>query len=273
MMRVRSIFLAGVVAVAGFAGTLPSSVMAAGDGVKAKSVDWSFYGPFGTFDRAQIKRGWKVYAKVCASCHGLKHVYYRHLLTIGIEPKAMKEMMTSRKMPMIDDAGDAVTRAAKLGDPITAPFANDVAAAKANNGKAPPDLSLIVKARGGGANYIYSLLTGYVTAAACEKEYKGSDGKPLKPESGQSCNTYFPGHIIAMAPPLASEGQVDYDEKGAPKATVSQMAMDVTAFLAWAAEPELEDRKRMGLRVMLFLLILTGLFFVIYRQVWRRVKH
>jgi ubiquinol-cytochrome c reductase cytochrome c1 subunit len=268
-MHVRSIILAGAVAVAGFAGL----AWAAGDSVSPKKVEWSFNGPFGTFDRAQIKRGWQVYAGVCATCHGLKHVYYRHLLTIGIELKAMKDLMESREEPYIDDSGDAETRDAKIGDPITSPFPNSVAAAKANNGKVPPDLSLITKARHGGADYIYSLLTGYVSAAQCTKKFKGNDGKPLKPEEGQACNAYYPGHIIAMAAPLTSEGQVDYEGKGAPKATVSQMAMDVTAFLAWAAEPEMEDRKRMGLRVMLFLLILTGLFFVIYRQVWRKVKH
>lgn len=268
-MRVRSMVLAGAVAVAGFA----SLAWAAGGGIHPKSVDWSFNGPFGRYDKEQVKRGWKVYAGVCASCHGLKHVYYRHLLKFGIEPKEMTPLMTQRKMPTIDDAGDAGTRNAAMGDPITSPYPNDAAAAKANSGKVPPDLSLIVKAREGGADYIYSLLTGYVSAAECAKQFKGSDGKPLKPEGAQACNTYFPGHIIAMAPPLTSEGQVDYDEKGAPKATVNQMALDVTAFLAWAAEPEMEDRKRMGFRVMLFLLILTVLFFMIYRQVWRRVKH
>ena len=268
-MRARSIILAGAVAVAGFAGI----AWAAGDSLAPKKVEWSFSGPFGTFDRAQIKRGWKVYAGVCATCHGLKHVYFRHLLTVGIEPKEMKELMEAREIPYIDDSGDSETRDARMSDPITSPFANNIAAAKANNGKVPPDLSLIVKARHDGANYLYSLLTGYVTAAQCTQKFKGSDGKPLKPEQGQACNTYFPGHIISMAPPLTSEGQVDYDGKGAPKATVQQMALDVTAFLAWAAEPEMEDRKRMGLRVMLFLLLLTGLLFVIYRQVWRRVKH
>lgn len=268
-MRMRSIFLAGAVAIAGFAGI----AWAAGGGFMPKSVDWSFNGPFGRYDREQIKRGWKVYTGVCASCHGLKHVFYRHLLTIGIEPKDMKDLMGQRKVPTIDDQGDAGTRNAGIGDSISSPYPNDIAAAKANNGKVPPDLSLIVKARAGGADYIYSLLTGYVSAAECAKQFKGSDGKPLKPEGAQACNTYFPGHIIAMAPPLTSEGQVDYDEKGAPNATVDQMSRDVSAFLAWAAEPEMEDRKRMGFRVMLFLLILTGLFFMIYRQVWKRVKH
>lgn len=274
-MHVRSIFLAGVLAVAGAAGAAgtATTVMAAGDSIKMKSVDWSFSGPFGAFDRAQIKRGWKVFAGVCATCHGLKHVYYRHLLTIGIEPKLMKELMEARQMPMIDDAGDAGTRGARMGDPIISPFPNDIAASKANNGRPPPDLSLIVKARHGGATYVYNLLVGYLSAAQCTKKFKGSDGKPLKPGQGQACNTYFPGHIIAMPPPLTEAGQVDYDGKGAPKATVQQMAMDVTAFLAWTAEPKMEDRKRMGIRVMLFLLILTGLFFAIYRQVWRRVKH
>ena len=268
-MRVRSIFLAGAVAVAGFA----SLAWAAGGGIAPKSVDWSFNGPFGRFDREQVKRGWKVYVGVCASCHGLKHVYYRHLLAVGVEPKEMTDLMGQRKIPVIDDAGDPGTRNAKLSDPITSPYANDIAAAKVNNGKVPPDLSLIVKARAGGADYLYSLLTGYVSAAECAKRFKDSDGKPLKPESGQNCNIYFPDHLTAMAPPLTSEGQVDYDEKGAPKATVNQMALDVTAFLAWTAEPEMEDRKRMGFRVMLFLLILTALFFMIYRQVWKRVKH
>ena len=142
----------------------------------------------------------------------------------------------------------------------------------ANNGAAPPDLSLIVKARGGGADYIYSLMTGYLSEAACKKEFKDSQGKPLAPAEGQYCNTYMSGHIIAMAPPLTEDGQVEYEGKGAPPATVDQMAKDATAFLAWAAEPYMVERKRMGIKVMLFLLLFTGFMYAIYRQVKKDVK-
>lgn len=266
-------FKTKILAVAVLAVGSVSVAWAAGKEIAPKSVDWSFNGPFGTFDRAQLKRGWLVYSRVCAGCHGLRHLYFRNLLSVGITPKEMQEMMENREVRFVDDAGDPQTRPSRLTDKIRSPFANIQAAKAANSGKAPPDLTLMVKARSGGADYVFSLLMGYVSAEACAKQFKASDGTPLKPEDGQHCNTYYPGHIIAMAPPLLSDGLVEYPEKGAPKSTIQQMAMDVTAFLAWAAEPEMEQRKRIGIRAMLFLLVLTLLFFVIYRQVWKPIKN
>ena len=134
-------------------------------------------------------------------------------------------------------------------------------------GKAPPDLSLIIKARAVGADYVYSILTGY---AEPPKDWKDEEGHPKTLESGQNYNHYFAGNVIAMPPPLTQDGQVEYG-KDDPKATVDQMAKDVTAFLAWAAEPTMEERKRTGIKVMLFLLIATGVFFVIYRRIWKDV--
>lgn len=267
-MRIRSFIAASAIAISGAAGI----AWAAGDAPTPPSVAWSFTGPFGTFDRAQLKRGFKVYAGVCAACHGLRHLYFRNLLSIGIKPSEMKDLMEQREVRKIDDAGDVSRVPSGLNNRIGSPYQNKQAGATANGGKYPPDLTLMVKARGGGADYLYGLMVGYVSSAECAKQFKDNEGKPLKPDDGQHCNKYFPGHIIAMPRPLLDEGQVEYSEKGAPKATVQQMAQDVAAFLAWAAEPEMEQRKRIGIRAMLFLLVLTLLFFVIYKQVWRDVK-
>jgi ubiquinol-cytochrome c reductase cytochrome c1 subunit len=169
----------------------------------------------------------------------------------------------------IGDDGQPKKRKADLKDRFVSPFPNMQAAASANNNKAPPDLSLIVKGREGGANYIYSLLTGY---AEPPKDWKDEDGKPKTLEGAQFYNKYFPGNVIAMVAPL-NEGvaeQVGYPKDG-PKPTVEQMAKDVTAFLAWASEPTMEERKRTGIKVMLFLLLFTGVFFLMYRRIWKNV--
>lgn len=232
---------------------------------KPKSESWTFDGVFGRYDRAQLQRGLKVYTTVCANCHSLRQVYYRNLVEVGLTPSEAKAVAAQKEVDEIGDDGQAKKRKADLKDRFVSPFPNVQAAATANGGKAPPDLSLIVKAREGGANYLYSLLTGY---AAPPADWKDDDGKPKKLETGQNYNKYFPGHVIAMAPPLTADTTVEYPKEG-PKPTPEQMAKDVTAFLAWAAEPSMEDRKRTGIKVMLFLLIFVGVFFVIYRRVWR----
>ncbi|HEY7609344.1 MAG TPA: cytochrome c1 [Alphaproteobacteria bacterium] len=239
----------------------------AAEAEKPKSQSWTFDGVFGTFDRKQLQRGLKVYTTICAGCHGMRHLYYRNLVEIGLTPSEAKAVAATKEVDDIGDDGQPKKRKADLKDRFVSPFPNVQAAAAANNNKAPPDLSLIVKARAGGADYVHALLTGY---SEPPKDWKDEDGKPRKLESGQNYNKYFPGNVIAMAPPLASDGQVEYG-KDDPKPTIEQMAKDVAAFLAWASEPTMEERKRTGIKVILFLLLATGVFFVIYRRVWKNV--
>jgi len=239
----------------------------AAESIKLPSQSWAFDGVLGTYDRNQLRRGLKVYTTVCALCHGLRLVSYRNLVDIGLTPSEAKAVAATKEIDDIGDDGQPKKRKADLKDRFVSPFPNMLAAAAANGGKAPPDLSLITKAREGGANYVYALLTGY---SEPPKDWKDSEGKPRTLEGAQQYNKYFPGHVIAMAPPLNADGQVEYG-KDDPKPTIDQMARDVTAFIAWAAEPTMEQRKRTGVKVMLFLLIFTGVFFVVKRRVWRNV--
>lgn len=232
---------------------------------KLKSEAWSFDGIFGRYDRAQLQRGLKVFTTVCANCHSLRQVYYRNLTDVGLTPSEAKAVAQTKEVEEIGDDGQPKKRKGDLKDRFVSPFPNVQAAATANGGKAPPDLSLIIKAREGGANYVYSLLTGYANPPA---DWKDDEGKPRKLEAGQNYNLYFPGHVIAMMPPLTADTSVEYPKDG-PKPTVEQMAKDVVSFLAWAAEPTMEERKRTGTKVMLFLLVFVGVFFVIYRRVWK----
>jgi ubiquinol-cytochrome c reductase cytochrome c1 subunit len=233
-----------------------SAAFAAGDLVKAPKQDWSFNGPFGVFDRASQQRGFQVFQEVCASCHSLEYIAFRNLTDIGFSADEAKAVAAEYQVPSEpNDEGEIVDRAAKPSDFWPSPYANAKEAAATNNGKAPPDLSLMAKARVGGADYIYGLLTGY-------EDHEGT------PEN-LHYNKYFPGHYIAMAAPL-SDGAVDYVD-GTPN-TVEQMAKDVSHFLMWAAEPKLEDRKSLGVRVMLFLLVLTFITFLAYRRVSKKVK-
>ena len=236
---------------------LGSTAFAAGDGVKIPKQDWSFNGPFGVFDRAAQQRGFQVFNEVCSGCHALDFVAFRNLQDIGFsaaETKAIAAESTVMAEP--NEEGEVLERPAKPSDFWPNPYANAQAAAAINGGKAPPDLSLMAKARKGGPDYIYALLTGY-------EEHEGT------PE-GLHYNKYFPGHYIAMAEPL-TDGAVDYID-GTPN-TLPQMASDVTQFLMWTAEPKMEDRKVLGIKVMLFLLALTVITYLAYRRVARRVKH
>lgn len=237
-------------------GALP--VHAAGDAVHPPAQDWSFSGLFGTFDRGALQRGFEVYNGVCAGCHSLRLLAYRNLREIGYSEAQAKAIAASKEVTDgPNDQGEMFQRPGQPSDRFVNPFPNDNAARAANNGAMPPDLSLIVKARKDGANYMYALMTGY-------KEPPAGTTVP----EGMSYNLYFPGHNIAMPAPL-SDGVVEYADK--TKATVDQMARDVTVFLAWAAEPELEARKRMGVKVILFLLVLTGLLYAIKRKIWADV--
>lgn len=232
----------------------------AAEGVALKHRDWPTNGMFGSFDRAATQRGLQVYQEVCAACHGLHFVAFRNLATLGYtddEIKAIAAQATINDGP--NDQGDMFDRPGLPFDRFPSPFPNEAAAAASNGGKAPPDLSLMAKARVGGPDYIYSLLTGYEEAPA-----------DVQIPDGGHYNAFFPGHIIAMPPPL-SDDQVTFAD--GTSATVSQMASDVSEFLVWAAEPTLEERKFTGLKVLLFLVVLTGLTFALKRKVWADVPH
>lgn len=249
---------AGVTAaVLGLAVVMTSGVQAA-EGAKPPKQDWSFNGPLGTYDRAALQRGYQVYKEVCAACHGLNQLYYRNLSALGFnenEIKALAAEATVNDGP--NDNGEMFERPGRASDRFKSPFPNDKAAAAANNGATPPDLSLIVKARHGGADYLYALLKGYTNPPA-----------GVTVPSGMNYNAMFPGHMIAMPAPL-SEGGVTFADN--TKASVEQMAHDVTTFLAWAAEPEAEERKRLGLKVMAYLLLMAGVLYAVKRKIWSAV--
>jgi ubiquinol-cytochrome c reductase cytochrome c1 subunit len=222
------------------------------------TADWSFTGPFGTYDGATARRGLQVYTEVCAACHGLGLVAYRNLAALGVsenEAKALAAKAEVEDGP--DETGAMFKRPALLSDRFVAPFPNTKAARAANGGALPPDLSLITKARKGGPDYVYSLMQGYGEPPA---------GVTVAP--GMNYNRFFPGHQIAMPAPLMDDF-VQYPD--GTKATVQQMAHDVTEFLMWAAEPNLPARKAIGFGVMIFLVLLTGLFYATKRSVWRDV--
>ncbi|HEX6102045.1 MAG TPA: cytochrome c1 [Alphaproteobacteria bacterium] len=249
-----------------FGGLAAALLMAAGTALAAESEielperHWSFDGLFGTFERDDVRRGYEVYRNVCAGCHGLTLIRYRELAALGYsedEIKALAAEQTYTDGP--NDQGEMFERPGLPSDAFKAPFPNEQAARVANNGAYPPDLSLLVEARAGGANHVYGVLIGYEEPPA---------DFPLK--EGQYYNKYFPGHVIAMPPPL-SDGAVTYPE--GVEATVPQMAADVTSFLAWTAEPTLEARKRMGVKSVLFLIVFTGLLYAVKRKIWLGVKH
>lgn len=234
--------------------------LSAAEGAKPpRPQQWSFMGLFGTFDRAQLQRGLQVYKQVCSSCHGLKLVYYRNLKDLGYnedEIKALAREYTVRDGP--NDEGEMFDRPARPSDRFVSPYANEKAARAANNGSYPPDLSLITKARMHGPHYVHSLLTGY---APCPNNVQLMDGMHYNP--------YFSGGQIAMAPPL-TEGAVTYADK--TPATVHNMAKDVTAFLVWASDPNQEARKSLGLKVLIYLMFLSVLFYISMRRIWRDVE-
>lgn len=240
--------------------TLSSSLaLAATDAKHPKQVPWTFDGVQGHFDRQSIQRGLQVYKEVCAACHGLKRVAFRSLQDVGFseaEVKALAAGYTVQDGP--NDDGEMFERPARPADHFPSPFANEQAARAANNGAYPPDLSLITKARHDGANYLYSLLIGYSDPPA---------GFELN--EGMHYNPYFPGMQIAMPAPIMSDGQVTYED--GTSATVDQMSRDVVNFLQWAAEPEMEQRKMMGIKVMIFLGIMSVLFFFAKRRVWQNI--
>ena len=262
--------------------------LAASTQEEPRDVHWSFEGPFGKFDKAQVQRGYKVYREVCSACHSMDLMYYRNLGQKGgpfFDPKyqnpnenpVVKSLAHDIQVKDIDnDTGDTVQRPATPADRFPAPFPNEPAARASNGGALPPDLSVISKAREGGPSYIYSLVgLGFnapvpagltVPAGKYYNPYYAGDvsanwhGKGPAPKGG----------FISMPPPLAP-GKVTFDDKS--PSTVQQQAKDVAAFLAWSAEPKQEERKTFGLGAMIYLFILTVIVYFSYRRIWRNVAH
>ena len=232
--------------------------LGAGEKIEYPQLNWTFSGILGTFDRASQQRGLQVYKEVCSGCHGMRLLAYRNLKAIGYNDEEVKAFAAENSVNTINDDGEVIERPARASDKFVSPYPNDKAARAANGGAYPPDLSLIVKARPDGANYLHALLTGYEDAPA-EKNVP----------DGMYYNKYYSGKLIGMPQPLYEDG-VEYAD--GTKATPNQMAKDVTAFLAWASEPEMEERKRLGISVILFLLLLTTLSYFAMKQIWAPIK-
>jgi ubiquinol-cytochrome c reductase cytochrome c1 subunit len=252
--------LAGALVLGAAAALSATPARAAGEAIHLPEVRFSFEGLFGTFDRGSLQRGFQVYKEVCSACHAMRQLSYRNLMEIGLtEAQARAIAAQFQVMDGPNDQGEMFERPARLSDRFRRPFPNEQAARAANNGAYPPDLSVMTKARPNGADYLHALLTGY------------QDPPPgFNLMDGMNYNAYFPGHQIAM-PNVLNPGQVEFAD--GTEATVDQMARDVTTFLAWAAEPELEQRRRMGVRIILFLIVLGGLTYAVKRKVWADVKH
>lgn len=235
-----------------------SAPVIAAEAPHAPAQEWSFDGPLGAYDRASLQRGFQVYKQVCSACHSLKRVYYRNLSALGYDESQIKAVAADvMVMDGPNDEGEMFDRAGRPSDRFKSPFPNDAAAKFANNGALPPDLSLITKARADGPNYVYGILTGYETAP---------EGEELT--ATQHWNKYFPGHKISMAAPL-SDGMVAYDD--GTEGTTAQYAHDVVTFLAWAAEPEMEERKQTGIKVILFLAVFAGIMYAVKKKVWAKL--
>lgn len=254
-MRFASASTLGLLASMAF---VPGAFAQVHEAVPPPKESWSFNGPFGTFDRASMQRGFQVYKEVCSNCHSMKEMYYRNLTSIGLSEEQVKAIAASATVPGgTDDSGQPVERPAVPSDHFRSPFANDKAARAANGGALPPDQSLIIKAREDGPDYVHALLNGY------------RDAPPgVKVGDGQYYNEYFPGHQLAMPAPLHADA-VTYAD-GTP-ATVEQMSRDVVQFLTWTSNPELEARKRMGVKVVLFLTLMTGLTYAVKKKIWKDV--
>ena len=230
--------------------------------VELLKTDWSFKGLFGKFDRGSLQRGYQVYTEVCASCHSMKYVSYRNLFEPGGpeftegQAKAIAASFEVTDGPNSD--GDMFTRPARPSDHFVNPYSNVNAAIASNGGAYPPDMSVLVKARPGGANYIYSVLMGY--------EEKPAD---FELEDGVYYNKYMDGNKIKMPSPL-SDDLIEYTD--GTNVTQAQMAKDVTAFLTWAAEPHLEARHRTGTKVIIYLILLATLVYFSMKRLWSRIN-
>jgi cytochrome c1 len=250
--------LAAAIMAVGLSAAVSTPANAAGDAKHPAEMNWQFDGLFGTYDRNALRRGFQVYKEVCASCHSLNQIAFRNLSQEGGPEFSEAEVKAIAKEYLVedgpDDYGDMFERDALPRDKFPSPYPNENAARAANGGAYPPDLSLITKARGGGADYIHALLSGYEEAP---------EGVEMR--AGLYYNPYMAGGKIAMPVPLLEE-LVEYSD--GTEATVEQMSMDVTHFLNWTAEPELEQRKRMGFMVLIYLSIFAGLMFFSMRKIW-----
>ena len=230
--------------------------------VEYLKTDWTFKGLFGKFDRASLQRGYQVYTEVCAACHSMKYLSYRNLSEKGgpefsvAQAKAIAASFEVTDGPNAD--GEMFQRPGKLSDKFVMPYENVKAAEAANGGAYPPDMSVLVKARGGGVDYIYSLLQGYEEAPS---------GMIL--DDGVHYNKYMYGNKIKMSAPL-SDGIIEYSDGTNP--SVEQMSKDVTTFLMWAAEPSLEARHQMGFKAIVYLIILTILVYFSMKRIWSRIE-
>ncbi|WP_333585370.1 cytochrome c1 [Phenylobacterium sp.] len=260
--------------------------LAAGNAKHPRNVDFSFEGPFGKFDQAQLQRGYKVYREVCAACHGMHLLSFRNLgqkggpfydpaYTNPNDNPYVRAIAAEYQINDVDsETGDIVQRPGTSADRFPDPYPNEAAARAGNGGALPPDLSVIVKARHYGAEYIYSLLSGYVDPPA---GLQVSPGQYYNPYMHGDLHAYWTGEghapkggFIAMPPQLAPD-KVSFDD-GTPS-TIDQQAKDVAAFLAWAAEPKMEERKAFGFGAMIYLVIFAGLLYASYRRIWRNVAH
>jgi len=278
------------------------AVVALGGAVRAEEAgkeetparqQWSFAGFTGSYNQAQLQRGFQVFQQVCTACHSLKRVRFRNLAEPGgpdFPVEAVKALAASWPYQIsgeLDDEGHPIDRLPGLADPIIGPYKNDKEARAAQNGALPPDLSLIVRARtieshaswyrqwinmvrdivtarqDGGADYVYDLLTGFRDQPPAGVEM--ADGKYY--------NVTFPGHQISMPPPLSKDNVIEYQPNAGAKASFDQNVRDVTAFLAWAADPSLDARKKLGWQVLFYLVITTLLLYVAKKRIWARVKH
>ena len=252
--------LAGAVLACGIG--IGAAAHAAGEAVAPPAVDWSFNGLFGTFDRAATQRGFQVYKEVCSSCHSMDLLAYRNLAQLGFNEDEVAAIAAGYSIwDGPNDEGQMFQRPGIPADIFVAPFESEEAARVANGGALPPDLSVMAKARPVGPDYLYAFLTGYQDAP---------DGTELMP--GMYWNTYFPGHQVAMPNMIIGEdegGGLRYAD--GTEATLQQQAYDVTNFLMWAAEPHLETRKEMGVKVILFLIVFTALMYAVKRKLWADV--
>ena len=255
----RIIFLCSALTLFILGGFQIDPARGAGKEIILEKQDWSFSGIFGTYDRGALKRGYQIYSEVCSSCHSLEYLAYRNLLEIGFTEDEVKEIAAEYEVQDgPDDEGEMYLRPARQSDKFVAPYANEKAARAANNGAYPPDLSLMAKARKNGPDYIYGLLTRYRDEAP--------EGTEIA--DGMNYNEVYPGYQIAMVAPLEDE-TVEYAD--GTKATLQQHAKDITTFLTWTASPEMEERKSLGIKVILFLVVWTAMLIALKKKIWSRL--
>lgn len=241
-------------------GPILISVIQANPTTKPCNKVWSFQGMMGSFKKDELQRGMQIFKEVCSTCHSLKRIRFRELAALGFSEAEIKAIAAAYNFETLNAEGEPAERKGEPSDAFPSPYKNELAARAANGGALPPDLSLMAKARVGGPNYIYSLLTGYGKTPP----------QGFAVAEGRHYNPFMTGGQIAMAPPLTADGQVTYSD--GTVATIDQMAKDVTTFLSWAAEPEMEDRKRIGFAVLIYLIIMSGVFFLAMRKIWKAVK-